>query len=782
MSKWLVPDRSRSRAVLIGTSGYDELTQVPAAANSLESMYRLLIGPLCGWPAECVTRIAEPRAPGDIPDQLVELFSQVKDVALFYYVGHGQMDWENQLCLGLAGSKARSERRATTGLAFEAVRRALRASPAATKVVILDCCFAGLAVHDGNSLAGTGEEVDITGLAGASGAYTLAATGPADAAWFESDTDSPLPHTHFTRAFVDAVSRGIPDAPDVLTLEPVYQWLREALPAVGKPAPTRLSRHNADSFVFARNATPRPAPVPRPAAPGQLQTPALRWHLLDLAEEASRAIGGVGSRCRVMIDVACAAARDDPDRMRRLLEECERMVSTIEGPADQGRAWMRLAQAVEGSDAVRARTYFAAYERAITDVAIPSAARNRHLRWAGTQNGRVLRLDVARTERLARAITDDSDRFTFLENAVRAVAARDPERAERLAQGVKHDPEHYGRALGAVVSVLLSHNPDRAELLARTITDTRMRCCTLAEVAASVASFDVAHAAALLKEVRSCAKRSHDADASSYLLRDISQALLGGLRADPLRHGDPGAWWLLENTERIMREIKNHEIAAYSALAIARAVSENPRKVRDLLEYAAKEHGRIQDRRERLEFNHILRDVVFAMLPVDTERAIAIALSMHTDGYRDAALTGAIRAVAPLSPERAEHLAYHVSQPENRAYALATAAAARANDDSDADAAMELLRHARRTGRAAGACAAVAAAIAPSDYKLAIKILTEDGGSADPSKGLADIAKAVMKDNPELAGEIAADIPNPGIRSRLLIEIAATSQQIAAAA
>lgn len=281
MNRWSPPDRSRSWAVLIGTSRYDELAQVPAAANSLESMYRLLTGPLCGWPAGRVTRIQELKEPGNLPDRLVELFSQAEDVALFYYVGHGQVDFEDQLCLGLTGSRVQSERRATTSLTFDTVRRALRASPAATKVVILDCCFAGHAVHDRNALAGT-DEVDIAELAGASGAYTLAATGPASTAWFESGADSPLPHTHFTRAFVDTVARGIPGAADMLTLEPVYHRLREVLPAAGSPAPTRISRHNADAFAFARNTAYRPEPAPSPTIPGPPGNPAARRHLLDL--------------------------------------------------------------------------------------------------------------------------------------------------------------------------------------------------------------------------------------------------------------------------------------------------------------------------------------------------------------------------------------------------------------------------------------------------------------------------------------------------------------------
>jgi hypothetical protein len=83
-------DYSRSRAVLMGTWDYDFLAPVPPAGNSLRRMARLLSGPLCGWPPGRLLRIENERGPGDLPDRLITAFSDVVDVALFYYTGHGQ--------------------------------------------------------------------------------------------------------------------------------------------------------------------------------------------------------------------------------------------------------------------------------------------------------------------------------------------------------------------------------------------------------------------------------------------------------------------------------------------------------------------------------------------------------------------------------------------------------------------------------------------------------------------------------------------------------------------
>src|ERR1039458_4023941 len=137
----LLHEFGRSQAVVMGTWDYEFLTPVPAARNSLNRMVSLLTGPLCGWPESQLLVLANNHDPGDLADQLITAFENAHGMALFYYVGHGQIDMDDQLCLGLVKSRAEANRRAATSLPFAAVRRALLDSSAATKIVILDCCF-----------------------------------------------------------------------------------------------------------------------------------------------------------------------------------------------------------------------------------------------------------------------------------------------------------------------------------------------------------------------------------------------------------------------------------------------------------------------------------------------------------------------------------------------------------------------------------------------------------------------------------------------------------------
>jgi Caspase domain len=248
MTERRTTDYSRSRAILVGTSVYTHLGQVPAAANSLARMEALLTGPQCGWQSDRVTVIRNERKPGDIPDRLVELYSEATDIALFYFVGHGQIDFRDELCLGLADSRTQAERIATTSPTFDAVRTALTVSDAKVKIVVLDCCFAGLAVGRDGSLSAPPDVINLTGGAGA---YVLAASGAYSSAWFEQSGASP--QTYFTKYLAEIVDEGIAGEPEGLNLSVIYRQLEHRLSRAGKPLPRRRVIGTADNFIFAVN-------------------------------------------------------------------------------------------------------------------------------------------------------------------------------------------------------------------------------------------------------------------------------------------------------------------------------------------------------------------------------------------------------------------------------------------------------------------------------------------------------------------------------------------------
>jgi hypothetical protein len=248
MSERGIPDYSRSNAVLVGTSTYTHLPQVPAAANSLARMRGLLVGEQCGWQSDRVSVFGNERKPGELPDQLVELYASATDVALFYYVGHGQINYRDELCLGLTDSRVESARISTTYLPFDAVRNALNLSTARVKIVILDCCFAGLAVERDDRLSSPPDVIEMTA---GTGAYIMAATGAYNTAWFEQDGLTPL--TYFTKHFAKIIDEGIPGEPEGLNLSAIYRSLEHDLTQARKHVPKRRVVGSADGFIFALN-------------------------------------------------------------------------------------------------------------------------------------------------------------------------------------------------------------------------------------------------------------------------------------------------------------------------------------------------------------------------------------------------------------------------------------------------------------------------------------------------------------------------------------------------
>jgi cyclophilin family peptidyl-prolyl cis-trans isomerase len=254
-------DYRESRAVLIATSTYTFLDDVPAAANSLHRMAGLLTSQLCGWPSGQITVIENETGPGNLHHRLIKSFRDVTDVALFYFVGHGQVDDSDQLCLGLVESSVEADLRASTSLEFQDVRDAMIRSPAATKILILDCCSSGLANQRKNTLGTSAELADKTA---GTGAYTMAACHPYGTASFE--TDGPWPQTYFTKYFIDLVEAGIPGQPAGLRLRPIFLQLREALAADGHPRPVERNIDSANGFVIAYNAAPVQVQIDIPTA------------------------------------------------------------------------------------------------------------------------------------------------------------------------------------------------------------------------------------------------------------------------------------------------------------------------------------------------------------------------------------------------------------------------------------------------------------------------------------------------------------------------------------
>ncbi|WP_051022380.1 caspase family protein [Nocardia pneumoniae] len=250
-----LPDPHSSYALLIGTSTYSSLTDLPAVRNNLEALAGILTDPaLVGLrPDHCIV-VHDPVEVRTVYRTLLHYAKlEPTDTLLVYFAGHGRTDLRNDLYFALADTATEELR--VSALSFDIVRDLLTESRAKNKVLILDCCFSGRAIPD---MGGTDDA--IVGQLGIEGTYTLTAT-PANAVAL---APTGATYTAFTGELLALLRTGVPDGPQLLTFATIYHQLLHALNARGLPRPGQRGTGTIDQLALSRNpAHPaNSAPIP----------------------------------------------------------------------------------------------------------------------------------------------------------------------------------------------------------------------------------------------------------------------------------------------------------------------------------------------------------------------------------------------------------------------------------------------------------------------------------------------------------------------------------------
>ncbi|MDH6493674.1 putative caspase-like protein [Streptomyces sp. SAI-127] len=180
--------------------------------------------------------------------------AEAGDTLIVYFAGHGLVDAQDQLVLALPHTEFG---RVETGLPYDWVRQVLLHSRAERHVVILDCCYSGLAL--GRMSAGAG----LADQAAVEGSFLLAAAAETRTAL------APVGETNtaFTGALLEALRRGIPGGPALVDLGVLYRHLRLTMEARGHPVPQARDRNGGAQVALGRNHADLPtAPVAAAAA------------------------------------------------------------------------------------------------------------------------------------------------------------------------------------------------------------------------------------------------------------------------------------------------------------------------------------------------------------------------------------------------------------------------------------------------------------------------------------------------------------------------------------
>ncbi|MGW0520707.1 caspase family protein [Crossiella sp. NPDC003009] len=260
------PDPRLSRAVLIGTSDYehqDELPLLPAVGNNLSDLRRALTDPdtgILGWD-QC-TVIDTPDSPASLLARLAAAVNQAEDLLLVYYAGHGERNQagRDQLFLTVRGTTRRNLW--GTGVPFESVRDIIESSSAQTRLLVLDCCYAGMAM---GTMSGAGldiQDVDVRGT-------SVIASSPRNERSLAPVGER---YTTFTGEVIRLLQDGSPLPGTPLTVRQLFRSVSAALARRDLPRPKgNLGDTSGDLMLRREPAAPEPAPVamtpPSPAPP-----------------------------------------------------------------------------------------------------------------------------------------------------------------------------------------------------------------------------------------------------------------------------------------------------------------------------------------------------------------------------------------------------------------------------------------------------------------------------------------------------------------------------------
>ncbi|MFJ9241925.1 AAA family ATPase [Streptomyces sp. NPDC101776] len=244
-----------TRAVVVSASPADgsaDFPHRPSVHRSADALARLLVE-RCGLTPDRLLRLKDPGRSTDVLAPVERLAREASGGLLFYYVGHGvQASRRRDDSLLLVTAEAARFPYGTASvdgaaLRFEQLMSALEPVGDAPLIVVLDCCFSGLPLSNGE-FAGS----RLHSLAGRAGRPSLLLTSADD----DQQAHAPggAEHTAFTGDVISFLRNGSSDGHPLLTVGHLLAHTRRPRPE-GEAAPTPQSAaHNrVDSIVLAPN-------------------------------------------------------------------------------------------------------------------------------------------------------------------------------------------------------------------------------------------------------------------------------------------------------------------------------------------------------------------------------------------------------------------------------------------------------------------------------------------------------------------------------------------------
>ncbi|MFJ2671380.1 protein kinase [Streptomyces sp. NPDC087525] len=237
-----LPDPARSRALLIGFAKYRHEPPLPAVTNNLDALEEFFTSP-AGWglPTKHCQVIRNATVADDLIGPLCSNAAAARDTLFVYYAGHGILDEDMEFSLSLPDAQLDKP---WTGVSYKWVRRYVAQARAQRRVVILDSCFSGKAQ---TAMGSSSEAVRVQAATNG----TVVITSARD----DRVALAPVgePYTAFTGELLNVLHKGIDGEPAIITVNQIYECVKQALTSKGRPRPDRTGSDTAGNTLMAVN-------------------------------------------------------------------------------------------------------------------------------------------------------------------------------------------------------------------------------------------------------------------------------------------------------------------------------------------------------------------------------------------------------------------------------------------------------------------------------------------------------------------------------------------------
>ncbi|MFD0314981.1 caspase, EACC1-associated type [Streptomyces flavalbus] len=262
-------EQSGSRAVLFGVHAYQHLPNLDGVRHNVPALRDLLVARDVGlFAGEHCVAVPANSTPQVLLDAVQDAADHAEDLLLVYYAGHGHFGRDGRGLL--LGTEASRPDRPHHSVAYDEIRAIVAGSRARHRVVVVDCCFSGAALHmDGRPDETPAAKAPVFDIEGAC-VLTSAA---------ETERSLCLPDgSVFTRELVRLLRDGLTgelsdgrrgEQLTVLTVADVYEVLRERLAGrtvegFAVPLPRMSTRDGGHRIPLAANRAYTP---PTPGTP-----------------------------------------------------------------------------------------------------------------------------------------------------------------------------------------------------------------------------------------------------------------------------------------------------------------------------------------------------------------------------------------------------------------------------------------------------------------------------------------------------------------------------------